>query len=215
MAKYTMEDIYSILEERVNTNPNELLITTLSNIKADLFVDFTQQDAHKYHMNVFNMRLKLGYIGIDFKEVWDLFDGNILIQTFLTEQIFSNISMETTLVKYFSDYVDTEGLSVFTNVEMLNYFNVSEIHSTRDKEFYYMRYIMKRINELSAELEKVGVEEVSDYTKFRLENDSLEIQFLDIYSFSSFNNNFDDKILDILVDFIHKMMAVEKSLKIV
>lgn len=214
MEQYTTEDIYSILEERVKTHPSELLITSLSNIKAELMFEADTREAQEHHMKVFKKRIELGYIGIDFKCVWDLFDGNGLIQLFLAEQIFSNISDETTLENYFSTFVDNEGLEVFKRVEVEKYYPYAELLSKRDMEFFYMRYIIKRIDILSRELEESGVEDVSPYCKFRLENDSVEIQFLDIYSFSSFNGDFDEKFLDTLTDFIEKMMAVEKSLKI-
>lgn len=214
MQQYTTEDIYTILEERVKTHPTELLISTLSNIKAELMFESDNREAQEYHMKVFKKRIELGYIGTDFKRVWDLFDGNDLIQLFLTEQKFSNISDETTLDNYFSTFIDNEGLEIFKRVEVEKYYPYAELLSKRDMEFFYMRYIIKRIYILSRELEESGVEDVSEYCKFRLENDSVEIQFLDIYSFSSFNGDFDEKILDTLTDFIEKMLAVEKSLKI-
>lgn len=214
MQQYITEDIYTILEERVKTHPTELLISTLSNIKAELMFESDNREAQEYHMKVFKKRIELGYIGTDFKRVWDLFDGNDLIQLFLTEQKFSNISDETTLENYFSTFIDNEGLEIFKRVEVEKYYPYAELLSKRDMEFFYMRYIIKRIDILSRELEESGVEDVSEYCKFRLENDSVEIQFLDIYSFSSFNGDFDEKILDTLTDFIEKMLAVEKSLKI-
>lgn len=214
MQQYTTEDIYTILEERVKTHPTELLISTLSNIKAELMFESDNREAQEYHMKVFKKRIELRYIGTDFKRVWDLFDGNDLIQLFLTEQKFSNISDETTLDNYFSTFIDNEGLEIFKRVEVEKYYPYAELLSKRDMEFFYMRYIIKRIDILSRELEESGVEDVSTYCKFRLENDSVEIQFLDIYSFSSFNGDFDEKILDTLTDFIEKMLAVEKSLKI-